>query len=709
MDSAGRRLALALLSVLAAAQIYLRVRQDVSLPYFNPDADTGFFRNESAIQYRYALLVANGAGIPELDRDAQYPEGIRTRQELTLTMERATGWTWRVINLFTPLRDFRWFVLLFCAVMSSLAVPAFYAIALRLSRSAPLALASAAIFALSWAGMANGIGTYVFESFTLPLLLASLAFLVAALDSEERLWRVHSAAAGALLGVALASWHFSRFHLAALFIALAWTGWRCRRDEAASSRLRVCVGVLVACAGAAGLLCAPLRETAFILSPVMLLGYGLLLALVFPRRVLPIALGTAAALGLSSYLSRELSAYGHVYGMFWEKLRHGLRMPADPAQLSADARLLWMGPFQSPAPGFLIFAFVPLGFIMVPRVAAALFGKGESPPEKDGGPLPPAVVDALLVFYLAGTALILRLTPVLAFLLCAAATRLPQRWLRAAWLPPVFFLLAALEGAKTLAPSSRFNPVLRISAAWAGSETHPGVSSADVLALIRWLRKNGGPDRPVLANFGLSASLLTYAGSPVLLQPKFEAPGIRAKTMEFLRSLYAGEPEFLAFCRRYGATLFVYSTEDILDEAPGGPRYASGGLRLKPDAAAVLFHFRPEELKGFRLLYENQSFRVFAVGQKPAGPARAADPVYDLARFSPSVDEGGALRLDVAGVSERMALARRTTILARILARLGRGEEALSAYESAFAAWPPREGVRQEAERLRQALKASGS
>ena len=318
MNNSGHRLALALLAVLAAANINLKTRQSVSLPRFDPEDETAYFRAESALQYRYARLAC-GAGIPELDRDAQYPEGIRTRRELTLAMEAATGWTWRALSLFTPLKDLRWFVLLWSAVLASLSIPALYAVALRLSRSPPLALAAGAVFALSWAGMSNGIGTYGFESFALPLMLGSLAFLIAALDPETSAWRGHAAAAGALMAAALASWHFAGFHLAALFLALAWTGWRRRGNASDLARLRGAAAALVACAAAAGLLCAPLRETGFILSPVMLLGCGLLLALFFPTRTLPIALGTAAAMALSLRFAHAVSAYGHVYGLLWEK------------------------------------------------------------------------------------------------------------------------------------------------------------------------------------------------------------------------------------------------------------------------------------------------------------------------------------------------------------------------------------------------------
>ena len=139
-------LAACFLAVLAAGQIHLRARHSVCLPRFQSEDETAYFRAESAAQYRYARMVASGAGVPEIDREAQYPEGIRTRQELTTLMEHATGWTFRALNLFVPIRDFRWFVILWTAAAASLALPALYVLCWRISRSMPLALAATAAF-----------------------------------------------------------------------------------------------------------------------------------------------------------------------------------------------------------------------------------------------------------------------------------------------------------------------------------------------------------------------------------------------------------------------------------------------------------------------------------------------------------------------------------------------------------------------------------
>ncbi|MDD5657003.1 MAG: hypothetical protein PHF00_07085 [Elusimicrobia bacterium] len=674
--SSARWLAACALAVLAAGQIHLRVRRSLELPRYQAEDESGYFRSESAAQYRYARMAAAGRALPDPDTLAQYPEGIRTGRELTTAMERAAGASRRLLGRLGG-SDFRRFVLVWSAAVSSLCVFALGALAWLLCGSAPLALAAAAAFAWSWAGISNGIGTCGLESFALPMLAGGLAFLAAALRGP-RSWP-HALAAGLLTAAALASWHFARFHLAALWLALGYAGWR--RSER-RRELRDAAALLLACCAAAGLLSPVLRHNAFIFSPIMNLGLGVTAALTWPGRLRLVIPATIACVALSLRLSGETGSFGHVYALLWDKLRFGLARPADPSLLSAESRLLWTGPFASPQPGFLLYCFLPLGLLILPRLVLRR--------EKDeNASAAGALVDGLFVLYLAGTAMVTRLTPMLAWLLCAAGVRLPRRWITA-WTAAAFLFLAGLEAAKCWSPASPFNPVLALSALW--KTQAPTSSFAHEKALLSWLRTNAGPDRPVLAGYGLSASLLTYAGTPTILQPKFEAPGIRAKVLEYLAALYSNEDAFYAFCRRYRAAWFVYSTEHILDESPDGPRYASGSPDLTPETPAVLFHFAPERLQGFKLAYENPGFRVFTVLERPRMPAgktpATIDPVYDIENFKPMVDGTGRLHLAVAEANARRARGQRLLFLARILYRTGRREEALSAYKAALAAWP---------------------
>jgi len=70
--------------------------------------------------------------------------------------------------------------------------------------------------------------------------------------------------------------------------------------------------------------------------------------------------------------------------------------------------------------------------------------------------------------------------------------------------------------------------------------------------------------------------------------------------------------------------------------------------------------------------------------------------VYDRALYGPG--------LDAAGVLRRMEVFRQKIVMARILSQLGRGEEALSSYDEAFASWPPDEALRKEYDALKARL-----
>ncbi|MBI5631514.1 MAG: hypothetical protein HY921_11600 [Elusimicrobia bacterium] len=631
-----------LLAAIALLSVNLKLRLSLAQPRYDAQDELGYFRSESAMQLRYARMVAQGRNIPELDRDAQYPEGAHPRREQALLMEYATGLCLRLLEaLGLPAPSLRWFVLVWAAAASSLSILALYFLSYSLSRSRAVSLAAAAAYALSWAGLSNLIGSYRLESLALPLIHLSLAALCGALDPAETRFKRHAAVSGLCMAMALGSWHFAPFYWASFLAAYACVYWRRRREPEARRRLRFSLTCQLGSAAAAGLMFPSLRHA----------------------------------------LAGRHGSFGHVYALLFEKLRHGLVKPLDPAALSPEARLLWTGPFNSPEPGFLVFCLLPFAFMLLPRLLALLKREKSEPPS-------PAemLIDALLILYGLGTVLVSRLLPFAVFLLPAAALRLPGRRRQSAGLAAFFAFVALAEGFKAAAPASPLNPFMRLSASLSREESQPGLSWNNEKDLLDWLKARKGAE-PVLASYGLSASILAYAEKPVLLQPKFEAPEIRAKTMEFLKALYSGEEEFAAYCKKYQAALFVYGADMILDETPDGPRYASGSMGLKPDTAAVLFHFHPERLKHFRLLSQNEDFRVYEAGRGSAETPAPA-PIYDISYYNPRVAPDGALKLDVAGVLRRRRARELKLFLARVLVRLGRRREALRLYEEASAAWP---------------------
>lgn len=664
---------------------HLRVRLATSLPNFDPDDDTGYFHVEGAFQYRYAKMLAYGPPPPETDVVAQYPEGVRVGRDVNLLMERMTAWTHALAGSPRPRDAFHGFVLLWICGFSAVATLALYFLALQLSDDPPLSAACALAYAASWLACSITAGTYGFQSFALPLLAAALACAF-----------VRGPAAALFTAMALVSWHFSRFFMATTWLALGWAA--LRADAEGRARIARAAAWLTLGALLAGLFPVNL-ETRFLFSPGFLLGPAVIAFCVLDKTRGPLVAGVLAGLSLLSR-GAEAAAYGHVWGLLFDKLRLGLIKPEDPLRLSAEARLLWSGPFNSPDPGLLVFAFLPLGLAGVLR----LLGRGR--PESAE---PRRATEALFAVYLVGSALVSRLTTPLVWFLCllpaaAAPSGRPRKY--ALWLTVG---LAFFEALKTLFPVSPLNPALMIAAAVTSGEERPTGSFSHEHELLAWLRRRGG-GRPVAANFGVSASVLAYGESPVLIHPKFETAGVRGKTLEYLAALYGSEEDLEAYCRRYGAKLLLHSADAVLDETKDGSRYMAGKRALARDSAAFKLHFAPEKLSRFKLLFENEDYRVYAVGASTESVYKGErDPIYDLAQYSPAPRGDGTVGLDVKAVLARRRDARLRVALARMLLRMRRGEESLAAYDDAFSLWPATKDLKAERDRLEKALGAAAS
>ena len=146
------------------------------------------------------------------------------------------------------------------------------------------------------------------------------------------------------------------------------------------------------------------------------------------------------------------------------------------------------------------------------------------------------------------------------------------------------------------------------------------------------MRKFVAPE-PVLADFGISASIAAYGGCPVVLHPKFESADIRAKVREYGEALFKGdETEFRDWMEAQGATVYVHSMGEFSEIQPGlQMRYMVDALDPAPNAAARLFEQRPEELEFFAPQFANRKYRVFRLKRSPVA-ARLAEALVEQAR-----------------------------------------------------------------------------
>jgi hypothetical protein len=111
------------------------------------------------------------------------------------------------------------------------------------------------------------------------------------------------------------------------------------------------------------------------------------------------------------------------------------------------------------------------------------------------------------------------------------------------------------------------------------------------------------PERqePLLANFGISGTVLTYTGMPIVLHPKFETPGIREKVREFYEHLYVkSEREFRDWAVANQARYYLhrknsFAGKDLRNSAP----YMVDALDPPAGASWRILEHHPEQAEWF--------------------------------------------------------------------------------------------------------------
>jgi hypothetical protein len=136
----------------------------------------------------------------------------------------------------------------------------------------------------------------------------------------------------------------------------------------------------------------------------------------------------------------------------------------------------------------------------------------------------------------------------------------------------------------------------------------------EIEELTQWMHRYVRPE-PVLANFGVSASILTYGECPILLHPKFESKEIRDRVREVGETLFNGtEEELRDWANRYGAQYYVYALGEFASIAPEQQmRYFVNALDPATNCPARLFESNTGRMTCFRFLWGNRKYRVFKI------------------------------------------------------------------------------------------------
>ncbi len=581
------------------------------------------FVAEGAAHLRYTRMVSEGGPIPALDTDAQYPEGLRVFRETTPGMEYLFGYLHRLF----PRTGLEAFVGFFSAFFFSLAIFPIALLSAGLWGGRRAGLLSAALFAVTLPLVARSSGfDFIRENVTFPLLVYHIYFLV--VSCEERSAK-DSALSALFLFAAMGSWQGTQFYLVPLLALML--ARRIAVEIGEGERLAVRLAALAVIA--AGAVFPFLREGRFLLSLPAGLAYSWLACdavgrLTGGRRSLATAVrialvaAVAAILFVPGLLEGHLTTYSHFFRLVAYKLRYAHK-PSDPTKLPFDVRAFWVGPFHSPDPRNIFVFALPLLALVAARA-------GRLARRARGGEFRALFVSIFLLLTLVLYFLMQRLLPLFGIfgvlvaggVIVPAAEAGPAKR-RIAWIAAAVVLaLSLLQDFAWEGPADIWREASRLLRIPYRERfvIYPAQRDVDG-AMLSWIERNTPERSVIMAVHYLSPQLLTYTGRPTNLNDFFESPRLRKKAERLLTLLYSSEERLYAFCREQESDYLLISITAGCDPTGDSPLYQAGLTSMPPGCAAYRLLFDPDRCARFDLVYENEMYRIFEVGEG-ASPRR---------------------------------------------------------------------------------------
>lgn len=633
--------------------------------------------------------------MPPLDRKAQWPEGLRVYRETSIGMEYLYGLIFRLIP--GGKAGLPSFIRFFTAFFFSLSIfpLAFFAADLWRSRWGGVLAAALFAVALPLVGRSSGF-EMIRENVTFTFLVYHIYFFLSARSGAGWSAPILSAV---FLSLGLSTWQGTQFYLVPLLAFLLVMRLIGGVTPGERRAVRTMIAFIVVSGGAVPFL----REGGFLLSiPVGFSAAWLAADMVLERkrgsardesagihsvagmRILGLAVAFAAFACIllpGVLLKGHFVSYSHFFKLILYKLRY-VHKPADPTLLPFDARAFWVGPFHSPDARHIFVFALPI-ILLLPNQAARLAARARR------GDFPSTFTLAFLAVFFVFFLLMQRLLPLFGVFAAAAAAGNAVVARRAgtgsAVLKPSIIFTLCIMGVFLLqdfaweGPADIWRRTSRLLRIPSRKKFAVYPYSGDVEgALLAWIDRNTPGDAVILSYHYLSPQVLTYTGRSTNLNDFFESPRLRRKAERFLELLYSSEDRLLEFCREQSSDYLLISIAAGCDPTRDSPLYQAGLMDVPPDCAAYRFLFEPEKLKGFNLVYENEMYRLFRVGEAPSKRMWPRSPLFYerelLWRFE------GDIEVFYNSVMHVYALSAR----AQRLVRMGRYLEAESALTDAL-------------------------
>ncbi|MCH8510325.1 MAG: hypothetical protein LAT83_01610 [Kiritimatiellae bacterium] len=576
-------------------------------------------------------IVYENGNLPAHEPAVQYPEGVSPWRTYSIGAEFIYAGLARIWPGDTSLvSKLRWISTgLFCLSIPLLAVwVGLMWKSVWAAAAAGLVLMISPAFAVRSSGLTLSRENLAFPFLSLFLLSISLA---KGNLKEKPLWG-WCVVAGISAGLSQVFWDFSQY-LLGLWIVWHWVVYlRHGKELQNDSRL---LGSMAIGLSVAALAHPYLRGQGFVFSPVMTLLY-LRIGMEIPwLRARPPAVRAATVL-VSALIWRVagglfVTNYGHFGELFWAKIRFLNQKPSDPSLLTYAQRIMWT-PALNSSTWELTKAYFPVTLPLLLVVVAILFWKVRQYPVNSSVRFLLFAAGFTLPMYV----LFFRMH---VFLIVFAAAciggfvtwmaRFSRRWLRIT--APILFLLflTGIEFYRLLffepstnrhqdperaALMSQLEKLGMVTTIRGNRWGHPGQSYTMINGLTTALNRLEEPG-PVLAGFGISGSILTDTGMPILLHPKFENPEIRERVREFYTHLFLeDEKTFRDWAVAMGARYYVHGMGSLAEgDTREAPRYMVDALHPPNDAAVRTLELKPNEAVWFQPIGGNERYRIFKI------------------------------------------------------------------------------------------------